>query len=275
MEGTEEGYGQERLCLDCDKIKKTKTTRDNYNKLEDWKLQASEPDTNPKRRARYIHSEFNEEELNVHGTLNKIPLLLNGTKLHLKPVKLDSKLYTVTNTCAFDAIFQSILLAEIDGPFLEEIPIEENMLFLSAIQEVKMSSTEKKPPKISNVTYGNRTKILIKSKYSTIKALQLNNEEVICTSNTGDLAAELLANLACIQQVGYCKRKACGFVLEEEKIHVGIVFQSLLAGDFSRQIIDSMEKWVRPEECPDCGDKLVIKTEVPGKQTETIQIYCK
>lgn len=45
----------------------------------------------------------------------KIPILKNGNSLSLKSLNINDDNYTITNTCAFDSIFQILLAAGHDS----------------------------------------------------------------------------------------------------------------------------------------------------------------
>ena len=90
LDTEEEGYGQKRLCLFCKQSTK-EILSTQYE--ENWR------DLNQQ-------SNYLDNELLLHSTLTKIPILRNGNDFKLKATNFGKKKITVHQTCGFDSIVQ-------------------------------------------------------------------------------------------------------------------------------------------------------------------------
>ena len=64
------------------------------------------PAKRPLKSSLYLQFNFLEHELLLHEKLVKVPIMKNGNRLQLKAVTLGKRKLTLSNTRAFDTIFQ-------------------------------------------------------------------------------------------------------------------------------------------------------------------------
>lgn len=190
-------FEQKRICLEChanDNLSKLLVTR----QIENWRglIKPS-------------------KEANV-----KIPILKNGNFLTLKGVTIRSETYSLSNTCAFDSIFQLFLAACVDHDNLfQSINQSENIEFFKMI--ISNASC-----KFNAATYRDRTKILINIKTFSKKSLSPDCIIVDCKSTASFMFNSITENYTTIQE-----NVQCDLCHQTKKITSCVVFldQSLLS----------------------------------------------
>lgn len=83
----EEGYGQQRICMDCHNIINLQdiiATKE----IEDWRDLAT---AGPKSKGRYLQKDSIQHEFLLDTNVRKIPIIKNGTNISLKSVKIWKK----------------------------------------------------------------------------------------------------------------------------------------------------------------------------------------
>lgn len=106
----EEGYGQARICKNCNDnniVKDVLPTRE----VENWRGLGM---TKEKKRSKYLQTDNIENQLLITDKITKIPVMKNGGNITTQSVKMDSKRFSFTNTCAFDSTLQLFLAAYFD-----------------------------------------------------------------------------------------------------------------------------------------------------------------
>jgi len=132
---------------------------------EDWKgLNTSAKQDNrkqkskPRRRPNYLQPNPSIILVNENQSqhLNRIGLLKNGSSSDLLGIQIDSHLYCITNTCAFDSLVQVLLTAYADSDTVREFikRYSEDVPFFSLISSCIVQG-------ITPHTYKNRARILL------------------------------------------------------------------------------------------------------------------
>lgn len=106
----EEGYGQTRICRDCNTkniAKDILPTRE----VENWRGLATKE---KKTRSKYLQEDNLQQHCLFNDKLTKIPIMKNGGNITTKSVKLGAKRISLSNTCAFDSILQLFIVAHFD-----------------------------------------------------------------------------------------------------------------------------------------------------------------
>lgn len=149
----------------------------------------------------------------------KIPILKNGSCLNLQPIRLDKVSVLLQNTCAYDSIFQIILSAVHDYPFLRNkvwillvpyILFQANSDFDIEIQKTKIqveffSIIETTATRgIKAETYKSRAEILSK-KFKPLPSAYPDLFNIECQTSAGVLATFLFANAPSIQEMSACE----------------------------------------------------------------------
>jgi len=106
----EEGYGQQRICMDCHNINNLQdiiATKE----VEDWRGLVR-ADTQSK--GDYLQKDTVQNEFLLDSNIYKMLIMRNESNLSLRPVKIGKDRYSLTNTCAFDSILQLFIAAYFD-----------------------------------------------------------------------------------------------------------------------------------------------------------------
>jgi len=103
----EEGYGQKRICRNCQKTRNVQNIIAS-REVEDWHGLTT---VESQSRGRYLQEKNVENEFLLDKKIHKIPIIRNGGNVNLKAVTFGKKRYSFTNTCAFDSILQLFIAA--------------------------------------------------------------------------------------------------------------------------------------------------------------------
>uniref|UniRef100_A0A6M2DQI9 Putative kDa protein in nof-fb transposable element n=1 Tax=Xenopsylla cheopis TaxID=163159 RepID=A0A6M2DQI9_XENCH len=132
--------------------------------------------------------------INERGS--KIPILKNGSSLQLSAIKINNCNYTLSNTCAFDSIFQILLAAAADMchifKYLENNS-SINIFFGLIINTIQKGVTQ--------YTYKVRAQILLEIFASTDTAEFKN---LNCETNIGYMAGLLFKETPSFNEVSQC-----------------------------------------------------------------------
>ncbi|XP_039307718.1 uncharacterized protein LOC113004773 isoform X2 [Solenopsis invicta] len=126
---SEEGYGQRRICMTCKNVGNIKNIlesreTENWCGLETTKLN--------KNKSLYLGKyQHKLRDSLICKKSVRIPILKNGNSLDLKSLHINDGNYTITNTCAFDSIFQILLAAghDLNNLQIHMKKIEDTNLF--------------------------------------------------------------------------------------------------------------------------------------------------
>lgn len=113
---SEERLKQNRICFICHKSKNMDIAL-HIREKENWRGKGNHDVPNG------FYLGQNKEKLSsalAWKTRTDVPILKNASSPDLHPVTLNQKSVTLTNTCAFDSVFQTILAASFDNPVLKE-----------------------------------------------------------------------------------------------------------------------------------------------------------
>lgn len=120
--GTEEGFGQKAICIECAKNKQgTQKSKQSTNieKQQNAQIQSKQIITKNRKPAKYLGSRADDVADSLRWDHNRvIPVIKNGNHPDLQSCKLQNKFVTVKNTCAFDSILYLTIFAVTDFEFL-------------------------------------------------------------------------------------------------------------------------------------------------------------
>lgn len=176
---------------------------------------------------------------------SKIPILKNGNHFDLKLVTLGNGKVSVTNTCAFDSIFQILLAAATDSSSTQKFIDDnknENKLFHLVHDTMTMG--------LRAATYRLRAEALAHVAGITIE--KNNIQDLNCSINIGTLFLRLFKKTPSLRQVskcsGDCKEKIIDIIMPSADD------DSLFRLNFSANAIKNIiPKAVRP--CVGCKGK--------------------
>ena len=190
-----EGHGEKRICISCSEDS-TISTRMAFHTNENWRGLGS-----PKkkiRRAFYLQK-ANLEILD-HITSQSyctLPIIKNGNNAGLSAVTINNAKITVTNTCAFDSIFQILLAAVTDYEVVRtyvEKQQSNNALFQMVLGV--------KNTKLSIKAYRKRTEILLD--YWKTKIQPNTIALVDCACNIISLLNFIFKNSPSFEEISIC-----------------------------------------------------------------------
>lgn len=219
---------------------------------EDWRGKGHTP--KKRKTAMYL----GDNKLAVKEALQfekhrKIPILKNGNNFDLKLVTLANGKVSVTNTCAFDSIFQIVLAAATDSSRTQKFIDDnknENKLYHLVHDTMTMG--------LRAATYRFRAEALVHVAGITIEKNKI--KDLNCSINIGTLFLRLFNKTPSFRQISKCSGDC-----EEKKIDIIMPSaddDSLFRLNFSQNAIKNIiPKAVRP--CVGCK----------GKCFENIRIY--
>lgn len=193
FDDAEEGYGQRRICMMCKNIENIKDILAS-REVENWRgLERAKP----RKTALYLGKSKHKliDSLTCKKTA-EIPILKNGNTLSLKSLHINDENYTISNTCAFDSIFQILLAA---GHDLNNMQIymnkvaETNLFFKLIINSINNG--------INLSSYKLRGQIL--SEIFSISDVG-GCKYVNCETNVGYLASILFKDVPSFEETSCC-----------------------------------------------------------------------
>ncbi|KAM3615328.1 uncharacterized protein V6R79_000278 [Siganus canaliculatus] len=158
----------------------------------------------PKKRKMSSYLSPCPEWLHADGSVGrkkvKVPLLINGS--HQQPVKLGKWKVSVLNTCAFDAVFQSLCCSFCDSFSFEKI-VSRNEYNSQFLQLVKTVTTQG----VTKQVYSQRAELLrgiFKSVHLTSGALQIDAQ-----CNVSTVIERTMKNVPSVHLMKQCSSQHC------------------------------------------------------------------
>ncbi|XP_036326593.1 uncharacterized protein LOC118739408 isoform X1 [Rhagoletis pomonella] len=239
----EEGnYSQKRMCKNCSHDNH-KGARLALKSCENWRGEGIEKVSKP---GKYLgRNKSAVKDSLTFETFKKIPILKNGSSMGLEFTKIGNSKITVSNTCAFDSLFQILLAAAVDNAHIKDYikdKRQDNLLF--NVIDYTMGSL-----KITPKTYVMRAEAIM----STIPIIKKSNTMQYIDAATN--IATLYENLFARQPTLIKQSECCGENVE--KIVPFLTDELLLDSNFEDLALQRIIE-VDPRICPACRNR---KTE--------------
>ncbi|KAG5863046.1 hypothetical protein JTB14_009344 [Gonioctena quinquepunctata] len=190
-----EEHERKRVCSECAN-NCDRNERLVFNEIENWGNLG-----NPKKKIKqssYLHK-GNQELLDIvtSSKFRPLPIIKNGNCSSLGSVILNRAKLSLTNTCAFDSIFQIMLAAATDNNSVRGY-IEKNKC-INALFDITLDVIE---TKIQTRIYQKRGKTLLN--YWNKEAIPNSIELVDCACNVASLANFLFRSTPSFQEIATC-----------------------------------------------------------------------
>lgn len=253
--GAEE-YGDKRICKECyGDSKKCEILP--LQACENWKGQAIE--AKKRSRGRYLGARKHEiKDMLKFENPKKIPILKNGSVLGLQLIKLQDTKITLTNTCAFDSLYQIFLAASSDNADLQEYVeanSDKNYVFQLIEYTMKMR-------KITTKSYTLRAVAIINALNVTLA--KGNIQEIDAACNIANLYEKLFEH-----QPTVIKQSQCCNIVTKKCIPL-LGDQIIFADNLGNLPISTITEGGRT--CPGCNKWKNISWEI--LRTGTAKFTC-
>lgn len=187
------------------------------------------------------------------GKLNKIPILKNSSTLHLGPVTVDNRKLTLSSTCAFDSIFQALLVGACDYQEVQHIMETYPAEIFDVVQYVKKHG-------INHYVHTKRAKILYENDETTKEQVSQDLWHMNCTISVGYVCKQIFEDLPSIVRLSECDY--C-FKQKREKNPTIMLCDNIFS---AKNVIEELEKFV----LADMNSKECDK-ECPGEMVSCIE----
>lgn len=177
----EEGYGQKRICKNCQKSSNVENILAS-REVEDWRGLVTTQEK--KLKGRYLQGTSIQNEFLLDKNIRKMPIIKNGGNVNIKAVTFGKKKYSFTNTCAFDSILQLFIAAYFDKNNIKNfINNKLNNIFLKLICDMVSHG-------VRTLSYRLRAEVLMK--IFSGSSLPNNSILIDCQVTVGYLCNKLL-----------------------------------------------------------------------------------
>ncbi|XP_048514045.1 uncharacterized protein LOC125501694 [Athalia rosae] len=250
--GNDEGYGEKRICKDCQKLpRNTVETVVDSGFKENWRGLST---TVQKRGARYLQRDYTANEFIVNSKITKVPVLKGGSFCELKSVNVGGRKLSLIRTCAFDSIFQIFLAAVLDSDAFKEkaSDLATRHLFFKMILDTSDAGINKN-------TYYLRAKIL--SEVFTQQNSPNNCYLINCETTSGPLCLKLFKSIVGIQEISTCVNGCLPRVNDLIQVNR----KDLLRSDYRIRVEEGFVI-SDPKQCPgkDCDGEEMTTLSVKG-----------
>lgn len=249
----EEGYGSRRICFECTKSENLRnkiaiTEVENHNGLALRDLKA-----NAKKQSKNLYLGFGIERIKdifaFETNTSRIPILKNGSALHMKMIEIGGSKYSFEFTCAFDSFFQILFVGAIDNAEFKKFVMKTAK---NGNQFFKMvSHTLAKG--ITAYTYKLRAELLLK--FEDIIIVPNTARTVMCQCGINELLPVLLRNYPSIHRKIKCNKGCvekteaeCGVLCETKNLKSNKNFFKIVLANYSKRTI-----------CPECKEQARAK----------------
>lgn len=193
------------LCLECYENSR-KDERLATRKFDNWRGKGGSP---PKisKQSKYLNKNTIEFlDAMSHKRYGKLPCLKNGTVSSLRLIKLGKSEVSLTNTCAFDSIFQILLAAGSDNENIKKFVNSnknENDFFHLVADTMEHG--------VRHTTYKKRAEIICMLIGEDVKENSIR--EINCTTSVSSLAGKIFKQFPSFVEIRKCKN-GCSRTIE-------------------------------------------------------------
>ncbi|CAI6370091.1 unnamed protein product [Macrosiphum euphorbiae] len=247
IQGTEEGYGECRICFDCDKIKSTLAET---NATENWNRKSMiEKKKRSSRSYLNLQPGFEFLDLNKRGNITPVVLLKNGNSLINKPIMVPSVGKVVlNNTCSVDSVLSILATSAADSSNFKVYLSEMATSNMTARISMKMIEDKNKTQ-----IYHNRLLLILEHFGSKIELLVGGLKSVDTTITAASMVNKIMQKMPSFIESSFCDNNLCTTpILEVKKTHISLNI-------FNGQIViqNELEKLFESsdETCSYCGEK--------------------
>lgn len=207
-----------------------------------------EPRSTVKPRGKYLQETYAAHEFLLTDDLPKVPILKSGNKTDLKPIRKGRQRIDLTNTCAFDSLFQLMLTTTFDCPIFYKNFIQSNIAvnkFIKMIYDVRNK-------KVTVATYRTRCSILCEH-FEQKGHPEMACVLVDCQTTVSALFRKLLRNLPCFEETSVCKAK-CPLLVKHFAL-LTVNLKSLTASSYNAKIEAeiNINDWTEKHQARQCS----------------------
>jgi len=215
----EEGYGQKRICKNCQKSSNVENILAS-REVEDWRGLVTTQEK--KLKGRYLQGTSIQNEFLLDKNIRKMPIIKNGGNVNIKAVTFGKKKYSFTNTCAFDSILQLFIAAYFDKNNIKNfINNELNNIFFKLICDMVSHG-------VRTLSYRLRAEVLMK--IFSNSTLPNNSILIDCQVTVGYLCNKLFIEYPTFREISKCS-SCCKERLKILPL-VNVEFNTLIRKDF-------------------------------------------
>jgi len=245
--GTEEGHGERRICIDCDKIKSIIAET---NATENWNRKSMvEKKKRSSRSYLNLQPGFEFLDLNKRGNITPVVLLKNGNSLINKPIMVPSVGKVVlNNTCSVDSVLSILATSAVDSSIFKVYLSEMATSNMAARISMQMIEDKNKTQ-----IYHNRLLLILEHFGSKIKLLVGGLKSVDTTITAASMVDKIMQKMPSFIESSFCDNNLCTTpILEVKKTHISLNI-------FNGQIViqNEIEKLFESSQktCSYCGEK--------------------
>lgn len=254
--GTEEGFGEYKICLECNK---KKLILAESNATEMWCKKGKRKNSQTIRTSRsYLVQQpgFELLDLNKKGNIIPVVLLKNGNGLHTRPILFPGLgKFVITNTCSIDSILSLLATSAADSPTFREYMIGTSTLNMTsniALQMIK----EKKKKEI----YLNRLKLILHHFENRVKSIVSGLKTIDVIGTASCVVDKMMNELPSLIRKSRCENSQCLIPLMEttsSKLSLNVYENEF---QIQREIEDYLKTY--KETCSYCGNERNVSTEI-------------